>query len=198
MKNISVAICGGHKSIFFSDFSVSAFTYLRLHLHAHRLCRKPSVLCSCLHDTWGQGVGGWCFSTLHSFGVIEIPASTWVSFPLLFFLNAILFFSAVFLENNFSGCKQLRCSAEILAAGKTEPNQPALQPPMAAVPRFTLGHSAHSPAVCSHTVGPGTFRGFSTFCFWGNIGLTSRRAALERPTFLIWQQERLYASHHYT
>lgn len=45
---------------------------------------------------------------------------------LMVFKSTILFFSVLFLENNFARCKLVRGSAEILAVGKAKHNQPVL------------------------------------------------------------------------
>lgn len=72
--------------------------------------KSKSVLCSYLDET----SGAWCVPAFHSSGVIEIQASTRVTFPLCFLESVTLFFSAFFFF--FSGkqfCKvqalQMRC-----------------------------------------------------------------------------------------
>lgn len=122
------------------------------------------------------------FSTFHSFGIIQIQASTHVSFPLS--LKKISFFSGLFFWKTI--LQGASYSDEVLKSWLQEKlsitNQHLLQSR-----RQHFGGSPfaiqHVPfAICMHTICPGTFLDFSTFCFWGNIGLTNikpRRTTLE-------------------
>lgn len=109
------------------------------------------------------------------------------------FLKALFIFQCVFSENNFPRCKLFRWSAEILAVRKAKQNQPT--PPSS--PDFNTSEVYPLPfstfsllsACTPRTLG---LSSFSTFCFWGNIGLTTRRTALERSNFLPWEREFLY------
>lgn len=114
----------------------------------------------------------------------------------LTFFESIIYFSNVFLfsENNFPRCKLFRWSARILAVRKAFKQKPTntFEPRLQYL-RFTLCHLARSLCcLLAHHTHPGTSWVSLTFCFWGNIGLTTRRTALERSNFLPWEREFLY------